>query len=213
VPVATRTRLDTERRRAQLIDVGLNLLGTRPYDEVSMDDVAREAGVSHGLVYHYFADKRELLIASLRHAAERMLAANVADMSKPAWERLKDGLRTHLGFAEAFPAGYALLVNGGNGADDEIRALCEDFRWEGLREILRSSGIEEPTPALRIALRGWQGFQEGAILEYLKRRDLEREAMIEMLAQALGAAFALADASGISLEAIPGHRDRPPAAS
>jgi hypothetical protein len=38
---------------------------------------------------------------------------------------------------------------------------------------------------MRIALRGWSGFQEGAIVEWLKRRDIERGELIEMLAEAL----------------------------
>jgi AcrR family transcriptional regulator len=180
-----RTRLETDERRAQLVEVGLRLFGTRPYDEVSMDDVAREAGVSHGLVYHYFSDKRRLYIAVLRWVADEMLAATVADPSKPALERLYDGLRAHLAFAERYAPGYTALVSGGNGNDDEVRALCEHARWQGLEEITRSLGIEEPSPSLRVALRGWAGFQEGAIVEWLKRRDLDREELLDLLAQAL----------------------------
>jgi hypothetical protein len=38
---------------------------------------------------------------------------------------------------------------------------------------------------MRVALRGWSGFQEGAIVEWLKRRDIERGELIEILAVAL----------------------------
>lgn len=190
--MGARTRLDTDRRRAQLLEVGLREFGGRPYDEVSIDDIARAAGVSRGLVYHYFPDKRRIYLAVLRWVAEQMMAANVSDPGKPPLERLYDGLRAHLAFAEEHAAGYIALMGGGNGNDEEVRALCEEFRWRGLEEIMRSLQIEEPSPALRIALRGWVGFQEGALIEWLKRRDLEREELLDLLARALGAALTLA---------------------
>jgi len=188
-----RTRLDTDRRRAQLIEVGLREFGSRPYDEISIDDIARAAGVSRGLVYHYFPDKRRIYLAVLRWVAEQMIEANVADPSKPPLERLYDGLRAHLAFAEEHAAGYTALMSGGSGNDEEVRELCEEFRWRGLEEIMRSLQIEEPSAALRVALRGWIGFQEGAVIEWLAHRDLEREALLDLLAGALGAALKLAE--------------------
>lgn len=187
--MANRTRLDTDSRRAQLLEVGLHLFGRRPYDEVSMCEVARQAGVSHGLVYHYFPDKRRLYVEVLRWVAQQMLAATVADMSKSPLERLHDGLIAHLDFAERYATGYTALMSGGNGNDKEVQALCEDYRWRGLEEILRTLEIERPDSRLRVALRGWVGFQEGAIVEWLKRRDLDREEVVEVLARALGAAL------------------------
>lgn len=191
-----RTRLDTDRRRAQLLDVGLREFGSRPYDEVSIDDIAQAAGVSRGLVYHYFPDKRRIYLAVLRWVAEQMMEATVAEPSKPPLERLYDGLRAHLAFAEEHAAGYTALMSGGSGNDEEVRALCEEFRWRGLEEIMRSLQIEAPSPALRVALRGWVGFQEGALIEWLKRRELEREELLDLLAETLGAALALAGFGG-----------------
>jgi AcrR family transcriptional regulator len=190
--MATRTRLATDRRRAQLTEVGLRLFGSRPYDDVSMDDVAKEAGVSHGLVYHYFPDKRSLYFAVIRWVAAQMLDAIAPDPTKSPMERLYDGLRAHLAFAEEYPAGYAALMSGGNGNDEEVRAFCEDARWRGLEEIVRTMGVEQPSPALRVALRGWAGFQEGAMVEWLKRRDLGRDELLDLLASTLGEALRLA---------------------
>ena len=196
----TRTRLDTNRRRAQLVEVALELFGNRPWNDVSMDDVAREAGVSHGLVYHYFPDKRALLLEVLRSVTAQLLAANVADTSKSPTGRLFDGLRAHVAFAEAYPVGYTTLVSGANGADEDMQQMCEEARWQGLEEIIRSLGVEEASPALRVALRGWSGFQEGAIVEWLKRRDLDREELVQMLARALGDALRIA---GVATPAAP----------
>jgi len=184
--------LETTKRRQQLVEVGLELFGARPYDEISMDDVAEAAGVSHGLVYHYFSDKRDLYLAALRFVGEQLLAATTADLDRPLLERLYQGMGAHLAFAEQYAPAYVALMSGGNGSDAEVRALCEEFRWRGLEEITRSLGIERPSPRLRIALRGWAGFQEGAVLEWLKERGLPRDQLLDLLAQALRDALASA---------------------
>ena len=45
-------RLSTDARREQLLASGARLLAQRPYDEVSIEEIARAAGVSKGLLYH-----------------------------------------------------------------------------------------------------------------------------------------------------------------
>ncbi|UPG69143.1 helix-turn-helix domain-containing protein [Gordonia hongkongensis] len=59
-----RRRLSPQARRAELIGAGERLFGEAPYDEVRIDDVAAEAGVSRALMYRYFPDKRSLFVAS-----------------------------------------------------------------------------------------------------------------------------------------------------
>ena len=46
--------------RAKLITVALEHFATRPYDEVTVGEIARAAGVAHGLLFHYFDSKRGL---------------------------------------------------------------------------------------------------------------------------------------------------------
>ena len=49
-----RRRLPPDDRRQALINSALKLFNTYPYDEVSVDDIAAEAGMSRPLVYHYY---------------------------------------------------------------------------------------------------------------------------------------------------------------
>ncbi|MBP6848431.1 MAG: helix-turn-helix transcriptional regulator, partial [Kofleriaceae bacterium] len=58
-----RIRLDNDARRAQLLELGQKAFAERTYDEVSIDDIARAAGISKGLLYHYFPTKRDLYVA------------------------------------------------------------------------------------------------------------------------------------------------------
>jgi AcrR family transcriptional regulator len=59
----TRRRLSTGERREQLLSVGARLFSESPYDDVWIEQVAEIAGVSRGLLYHYFPTKRDFFAA------------------------------------------------------------------------------------------------------------------------------------------------------
>ena len=67
-------RLKVDERRRQLLERATELFATHGYDELSMAKIAREAGVSKPLLYHYFPTKRDLFEAALGQAAEEHLA-------------------------------------------------------------------------------------------------------------------------------------------
>lgn len=50
-----------ERRRKELLQVGLRLFSENGYDATSIREIAKEAGVTEGLLYHYFKGKKDLL--------------------------------------------------------------------------------------------------------------------------------------------------------
>jgi AcrR family transcriptional regulator len=195
--MAKRTRLDTDTRRAQLIEIGLRHFGRRAFGDVSMDEVAREAGVSHGLVYHYFPDKRRFYMEVLRDVGDRLASIAHPDPALSPREQLYAGLRAHVDFAADFPDAYRALASGGNGADPKLSQLVERARWKGLRPIMRALGIEEPSPRLRIALRGWSSFNDGAVIEWLRRRDLERGELVDVMARTM---LAVLDVAGVDAD-------------
>lgn len=183
--MATRTRLSTDERRGQLLRLGLEFFGNRPYGDVATADIAREAGVSHGLLFHYFGDKRRYYVEVLRWVADDLLSAQAAGDDATPWERLQAKLRAQVEFAERYTVGYRALIGGGNGADEEVSELAESARWRSIRLIADALDIDSPPPRLRIALRGWQGFTEGAIVEWLKRRDIGADELVELMAHEL----------------------------
>ena len=50
----TNRRLDPAQRREQILDAANALFAERAYDEVSIEKIASAAGVTRGLVHHYF---------------------------------------------------------------------------------------------------------------------------------------------------------------
>jgi AcrR family transcriptional regulator len=67
-----RTRLAPEARREQILDEAARLILEEGLSAVSMERVAREVGISKGLVYNYFAD-RDALLAALLHREQTEL--------------------------------------------------------------------------------------------------------------------------------------------
>lgn len=63
-----RTRLDPDIRRQQILDTASNTFGTTPFSEVSLDDIADAAGVTRGLLHHYFGSKRNLYLEVVEQA-------------------------------------------------------------------------------------------------------------------------------------------------
>lgn len=68
-----RVRMTPEDRRKQFIGIGLRKFVERPLLEVSLEDVAEEAGVSTGLLYHYFDTKVDFHRAVIEAAARRVM--------------------------------------------------------------------------------------------------------------------------------------------
>ena len=79
----TRRRLEPQQRREQLLDIGAALFAEKPYEDVFMEDIAARAGVSRGLLYHYYPSKRDLYVAILRRASDRFLARVTPDPQLP----------------------------------------------------------------------------------------------------------------------------------
>lgn len=188
-----RSRLAMDSRRAQLLDLGLRLFGTRAYDEVSIDDIAAAANVSKGLLYHYFGGKRAFYVAVVSDAARRLVAAIQPDRELPPLERALAGLDAYVRFVEERADAYAALVTGGLGADPHIAEILEGVRQEIVGIILIDHlGLSRPRAAYRLALRSWIGGVEAACVDWLKRRDLPRAQLLQLMLGALRGALASA---------------------
>ena len=122
------TRLARDDRRDQLIRMGAELLGRRPYDQISITDLADAAGISKGLLYHYFSTKSDFVVAVLRQARDELEQRLSFDPSLEPAARLDAGLDAFLAFVEEHAAGYMALARARYGEDDAIRAEMAEGR-------------------------------------------------------------------------------------
>jgi AcrR family transcriptional regulator len=185
-----RTRLDLDRRRRQLVEIGLELFSERAYDEIAIDDIATQAGISKGLLYHYFPSKRDFYVAIIEEAGRELRECTEPDPALSPPERLTAGIDAYLAHVEQYPRGHATLLRGGIGSDPEVRAIVDDHRRVNAQRILDAIAEAggELTPAVRLAVRGWIGFVEAVTLEWVERREVSRDEVRTLLVQTLGRA-------------------------
>jgi AcrR family transcriptional regulator len=190
VPAPAFTRLDVDERRRQLLETGARVFTERSYGEVSMSDLARAAGISKGLLYHYFPSKRDFFSATLAAAAAELAAVTEPDPSLPPVEQLAGSLDAYLAWIEANAEGYSRLLESAGSPD--VRSLIDDVRERTVERIVAAVSAGERRPALRVAVRAWLWGMDGAILDWLDRGDVTRAQVRDLLlasfAGALGAA-------------------------
>jgi AcrR family transcriptional regulator len=178
-----RRRLSKDARRAELLRAGEQVFSQRPFDDVSIDDIAAAAGISKNLLYHYFSGKRELFVAVVADAAERMLAATEPDPRLEPREQLHASLDAHLTYAVEHAAGYTALMRGAGG-DAEVQAILSAAQDRVVERTLAALAMPgEAGPELALALRGWVGLVDGLTLHWLDHRDLPQERVRELLAE------------------------------
>jgi AcrR family transcriptional regulator len=177
--------------------MGKKVFAERTYDEVSIDDIARAAGISKGLLYHYFPTKRDLYVAGLREIGAELVATTEAVPNDlPPIERVRAGIDAYLDHVQAQAAGYIALMRGGIGSDPEIVAVLDETRARLIDQILDTAAGSPIAPVaghplFRISLRGWIGFVEAATIAWLATRDgprvVLRDLLLEMLLSSLRA--------------------------
>jgi len=180
-----RTRLDVDERRAQLVQLGAVLFSTQAFDQVSIDDVAKAAGISKGLLFHYFPTKRDFYVATVEHTARRLLETTRSPDASSGMERVQHGLDAYLQYVHDHAGAFAGLLRSGIGADPAVARIVEETRTRFLRRLLADVGVEEPKPRLRSALRGWLGFVEAMALDWIDHKDVEPVALRDMMVDAL----------------------------
>ncbi|GAA5175349.1 hypothetical protein GCM10023321_81270 [Pseudonocardia eucalypti] len=190
-------------RRALLIDAAEELFKERAFNTVTTAEIAARAGVSYGLIAHYFTNKRGLYLACVNRVATRMRAMHdISPTGDTPAAQLREILDHKLGFVEDHPRGFITLMHDGAGPDPQVRAITEQLRWLAVVRLLNLLGVVEPLrPSLRAAIRGWVGYLDEIALDHLEHQELTREELVTLataaLAAALRAAHSLDPAIGV----------------
>lgn len=182
-PPPVHRRLDPDARRRQLVQAGFELIQTRPFSQVSADEVARVVGVSKGLVFHYFPTTRDLQLAVVRAAAAELLSRLDLDPDLPPEGRLGAGLEAFVSFIETQPANY-LAIARSVGSDPALLEIFEETRETVVDLILSALGMSGAPPGLRIVVRGWIAMVEESVLRWLEGTPVPREQLLGFLRRA-----------------------------
>jgi AcrR family transcriptional regulator len=196
-------RLDVDARRAQLVALGERLFTSFAYRELSMARIAREAGISKALLYHYFPSKQAYFEATLGAAAEELRDRTEPDPSLPPAQQLERSLDVYLAWIGEHAEAYGkLMITAGE--VPEVRAMVEDVRARTAQRILAGvlgSDDAAVPPGARVAVRGWLWFMDGACLDWIAQRDISRDELRGLLIGTLVGAL-MASGSGELVAAL-----------
>ena len=188
--VASRVRLHIDKRRAQLLELGIDLFSKHAYEDISIDDVAETAGISKGLLYHYFGSKREFYVEAVRAASRQLRLLTVPDPALPPAARLRAAVDAHLRYIEEHGPVYAAVYRSGVAVAPEVNEILEEHRETIVRYFLQGLGVARARPLLRAALRSWIAMVEGASLDWIADAAITRDELRELLVAAYIATIA-----------------------
>lgn len=186
-------RMDVDERRKQLLERGAELFTSRPYDELSMNKIAAEVGISKALLYHYFPSKQAFFEETLSVWAEELRQRTAPDPDLPPIEQLQASLGAFLAMVEENAVAYRNLMDSATGVT-EIRDLVDQVRRQTAERILDGLYDGTPPPKARIAVNGWLWFMDGACLNWIEHRDVEREELRDLLLGVLMGSLVAANA-------------------
>ena len=193
MPTARR-RLSPEDRRAELLALGAEVFGKRPYDEVRIDEIAERAGVSRALMYHYFPDKRAFFAAVVKDEADRLYEAtnDPPESGMTMFEEIRTGVLAYMAYHQQNPeAAWAAYVGLGRsdpvllGVEDDAKNRQMEHIMDRIHEVVR--GMEDNRALkpeidrdLRVIIQGWLAYT----FEICRQRIIDPTTDAERLADA-----------------------------
>jgi AcrR family transcriptional regulator len=116
-------------KRRLILDAAVRVFARKGYHTSRVGDIAEEAGIAHGLLYHYFSSKEQVLETVFRENWSELLAAfaRIEDSDEPASEQL-DGI-------------VKVLLRSWRNAPDLVRVM--------VREVARSPHLQGQVDEIR----------------------------------------------------------------
>jgi len=133
------SKVQDERRR-QILQAAVRAFARKGYHACRVSDIAKEAGVAYGLVYHYYRSKETLLESIFKETWGAMLATirSVEQLDEPAREQVRKVTEIVLRTWKRDPELVRVLV----------------------REVTRSSQVQEETDEIDLAYQALQRIVE-----------------------------------------------------
>lgn len=193
-----RTRLDAEERRAQLVALAVASLAERPLADLTIPGLARQAGVSRTLLFHYFGSHDGLHRIVLETARDAMLHATEPDHALPPRARLHDTLRRTVGFVHDHGGTFASLVRGVASTDPDARAIIDQARQAQADRVVAvfvEQGVAD-TVQLHRAARAWIAFVEEQLVGVARGESPGDTGLVDYLVRSAEAVVAALDPVG-----------------
>ncbi|SFR68348.1 transcriptional regulator, TetR family [Agromyces sp. CF514] len=186
-------RLAPDERRRRLLEVAGAHFRERGYDDASVSDIAKEAGVTRALMYHYFPGKEALLEGVLRAEAAEVLAETEPSPELSARANLERAVHAFLDRYAASSGAVRQLYAPQPMSPSVVWGITAANHEVQVARILASLGRAD-TPRLRVAVGGWLAFVEQAGRSAVAASDLDRAEVVRMCLEVLEVAVGVSPA-------------------
>ncbi|TWP33620.1 TetR/AcrR family transcriptional regulator [Leekyejoonella antrihumi] len=181
--------MDPDERRRQILACAVRMFGERPYSEVSTTALAREAGVTRGLLHHYFGTKRGLYLEVVRRTVFLPDPTDAAICQGTLQERVGECVDWFLDAVSQHRKTFVAVAGAeGIGDDPEIEALLADADDLAARRLLEMLGVRQGGRAQsseRAVMRAYAGLVKAAVREWVRGGALTRSQVRALLVPAL----------------------------
>ena len=172
------SRLEADARRDLILDAARRVFVRANPATASTAEIAREAGVTRGLVHHYFGTKRALylaVVADLAATLPELVRTDVRDL--PVDQMVDANVKSWLdSIDENRELWLALLGVGAVGRDPEIEAIMSDARDAVIDRMAANQARDaEVSQELRLVLRIFLGALESGAREWAMYDNGSRE--------------------------------------
>jgi AcrR family transcriptional regulator len=189
-----RVRLSREDRRRQLVGIGLSKLVVTPIQDLSIDEVAAEAGISRSLLFHYFPTKREFYLACIEAAGRRILRNTAPDLELPGDEQVAMMVRLFVEQIDRRRDFYLSLLHGTGAADVPLVEVYDAIWDQATDRVLAALGLD---PAARAVVHAWWAYVEDLVLTWSAPAPARRtQSISDIVAHAQQALHALLGLGG-----------------
>ena len=158
-----RERLSHEDRRKQLIRIGLSMLVQRPIHDLSLDAVAAEAGISRGLLFHYFPTKSAYSSEVIAAAGRRVLRNVRPDDGATPVEAITQVVQRYVAQIDRRRESYAALVFGHSAELGDTESPSDTLRKSLADMLIDAVGL--PAQAFPV-VHAWIAYVEDRALQW-----------------------------------------------
>lgn len=192
----------TANRRSEIVDATVHIMAARGWNETSIDEIAKEAGISRGLVSYHFKDKNELLSGVLDRARELFIdtVREATTSTRDVAEQMTFATRAAILQARDNPVAFHVFLHFSASAQRDavlgaqVRYLYQNFRSviaDGIRRG-QAAGAFRPDLDAELVTARHQGAIIGVALQWLLDPgafdlDATAELTVEMLMGAIRA--------------------------
>jgi AcrR family transcriptional regulator len=169
-----------------LIALGVEMLATRTLDALSVEDIAKKAGISRGLLFHYFPTKTDFYLACIAAAGRRMLRTTAPDEDATGEEQVETVTRLMIEQIERRRGFYLALVHGHGVADPRVSEVMDSVRDGSTERVMSALDVPE---ARRDVVRAWWAYTEDRALTWSAVPTGERPVSVSELVEECVAAL------------------------